>query len=696
MKKTVSLAYFMACGLAFAQAPTVSPTTLAFTYQYNNASNTLASKVTAKLTSTTTAMYVTVTPPTGWLSVTPITGSSPLALTVNANPTSLSPGTYNASIAIFTGAAGSACTTANCTTVPVTLTITNPPSSLLLSSPSGATYPITSTSVATAYTLALPYNSGTTAPYAEMDVSSTADIIPFTVTTAVAKAGTGTTGNWLRVSNLPPPGAAPATSTSGVASGSSIVPVYVMLDQSTLDTLDAINYTGTITIAPVTTGKSSSGSTSSTSFTVTVTLSVAPGQPSLSSVFPQKVPVILASPTITPVPPILTLFGDNFFNNGSWVFYQRPDASFHPLPTTWVSRKLLTATIPVADLTFPQVAANGETWNIIVVNGAPNSVPANSAAQSSPFAFSVTDPTQPYIQAVDNAASYLSSATQLGPPTPNPPTSVVSPREIVSIFGGNFGTNSICSNTPTSFPDGNNITQWQYPAVIASTTNLACAAIGVTFQAGSGTVYPASLLMATSNQINAIVPYELVQYSDGTPVTVSVSIVGVTNPATYNVVKMSFDPGIFTFGGNGQGQAAVLNVDATTGAVTVNGNANAPKGSPIEIFMTGLGDLAPYNTPAQQPPAPLTMVDGQVANAQATGPVSLLDNSYRVLIGGQSAPIFYAGTTGTGVAGLVQINAIVPPGTASGAQPITVEIGPVINGVVTARRSQTGVTINVK
>jgi uncharacterized protein (TIGR03437 family) len=68
------------------------------------------------------------------------------------------------------------------------------------------------------------------------------------------------------------------------------------------------------------------------------------------------------------------------------------------------------------------------------------------------------------------------------------------------------------------------------------------------------------------------------------------------------------------------------------------------------------------------------------------------------LIGGQSAPIFYAGTGGNSVAGLVQLNAIVPPGTTSGTQTLTVEIGPVdpTTGAVTARRSQTGVTINVK
>lgn len=690
MKKTFLLAYLLAWGgLAFAQAPTVDKTTVAFTYPYNNANNTLTAKVTAKLTTTTTVMTVGYTStPAGWLSVTPLSGSSPLVLIVTANPTSLSPGPYNGTITVYTGAA---CTTATCTTVPVTLTITNPASSLLLGSPANATVPLTATTSATAYTLALPFTSGGPLPTAEIDVSTTGDIIPFTVTTAVTKAGTGTVSNWLRVNNI---GSPVATSTSGVASGSSIVPITVTLDQSTLDTLDAINYTGSITIAPVKTGSSSG--TSSTSFTVTVTLSVAPGTPILCvnpappascavgqvPIFPISMPVFLGSSTVTPIPPILTLYGDNFFNNGSWAFYVRPDGTFHALPTTWVSRKILTATIPVVDLTPPQVSATGEIWNIVVVNGAPNTNPLNSAAQSSQAPFQVTDPTQPYIQSVVNAASYSPTATQLPIGTVNPYPSVVSPREIVSIFGLNFGPSSICSNTPAAFSDANGNPQTEYGQTIA-----ACNYIAVSFQVGADPSWPAPLIVATSNQINAIVPAEMGTYADGTTVVITVNLLNIAKQATYSATKMSFDPGIFTFGGNGEGQAAVLNVDPNTGAITVNGAANAPKGSAIEIFMTGLGDLAMLPTAP-----PLAMVDGQVA----TGPVALADNSYRVLIGGQSAPIFYAGTAGTGVAGLVQINAIVPPGTGSGAQSITVEIGPLANGAVTARRSQTGVTINVK
>ena len=707
MKRTVLLAYLFVFGaLAFAQYPTVDKTSVAFTYQYNSTSNSLTAKVTAKLTSTTTTMTVdyTSTPP-GWLSVTPLSGTSPLVLAVTANPTSLPPGTYTGTINVQNG-------TTYTTPVAVTLTITNPASSLLPSFPSTTVYTQTG---ATTYTVPLSYTSGGTAPKAEVDIGTTGDIIPFTATTAVTKAGTGTVANWLRVNT---PGSVPAIATSGVAAGSSIVPIYVTLDQSALNTLDAISYTGTITIAPVKTGSSSS--TTTTTYTVTITLSVSPGTPVLCipqtaaatadascnnvqvPVFPGQVPVVPTSATATAVPPILTLYGDNFFYNGSWVFYQRPDLTFHALPTTWVSREILTATIPILDLTPPtQVNATGETWSIVVVNGAPGTDPSNAHAVSSPATFGVTDPTMPNIQAVVNAASYLAAATQLPLGTPPPHPYVVSPREIVSIFGQNLGPTSICSNSPTAMTNngtpltdanGNPLTQY-------GTSIAACPNVAVAFTVGANPgspSYTAPLIMATANQINAIVPAELGQdpsgnpVPDGTSVTVTVAN-NSNNQATYSVVKMSFDPGIFTFGGNGQGQAAVLNVDPTTGAVTVNGATAATKGSAIEIFATGLGDLVNSYNPAANPPG---LADGQVALT----PVLLAEDSYRVLIGGQSAPIFYAGTGGNSVAGLVQLNAIVPPGTTSGTQTLTVEIGPVdpTTGAVTARRSQTGVTINVK
>jgi uncharacterized protein (TIGR03437 family) len=62
-------------------------------------------------------------------------------------------------------------------------------------------------------------------------------------------------------------------------------------------------------------------------------------------------------------------------------------------------------------------------------------------------------------------------------------------------------------------------------------------------------------------------------------------------------------------------------------------------------------------------------------------------------IDGQPAVVSYAGASPGAVAGLVQINAIIPPTVPTGAAiPVTVSVG----GAPTSRRSQPGVTISVK
>jgi len=77
----------------------------------------------------------------------------------------------------------------------------------------------------------------------------------------------------------------------------------------------------------------------------------------------------------------------------------------------------------------------------------------------------------------------------------------------------------------------------------------------------------------------------------------------------------------------------------------------------------------------------------------ATGALTVADSTVRVDIAGQPAVVSYAGTCPGAVAGLVQINAIVPPTVAAGAATsITVSIGT----AQTARQSQPGVTLVVK
>jgi len=663
MKRTVLAACLVAFGgRAFAQAPVLAPTSLNFSYLVNSGKFPPAAKLTATLPATvpsTTVMAVAFTSsPAGWLTVTPSGGYSPLTMSVTANPTSLSPGSYTGSVTVTAGNYQ--------TSITVTLAVTNPPSSLIVTSPnydplaSGSTIP----------SITFNYTSGGALPSAEVDVSTTGDIIPFSVATAVSKgSGSGTVTNWLRVSN----GGLPSTSTSGVAASGSNVKISVSPDQSTLNGLDAILYYATITIA-------AQNSVNGTA-TINVILNVSAGQPVFAAsnpIFPSSMAAFPVAPLVKPVDPVITLYGDNFFTSSSHVFMAQGNGVPVPLATTWLSRQVLQATIPAAYLTPPQSAPPPTVvWTVTVVNGAAGATPSNGAATTNPPAtFTVTDPTLPYVQSIVNAASYLSTAAQLGP-NANPvvsPNTAISPREIVSIFGGNLGPTTLVSATPVGSP-------LMYPTTIPGYPN-----VSVAFQVGQNSAMAAPLIMISANQINAIVPDGLSMYPTGTPVTVLVSNNGSTFSYTTNTIVPE-DPGIFTFGGNGQGQAAVLNFDASTGSVTVNGSKQAaPRGSAIEIYATGLGDLVPVNG------APLP--DGLVA----AGANKLLDDTYRVTIGGQSAAVFYAGTAGNGVAGLVQINAIVPPNSATGsAIPITVEIGPPTQaGAVTARRSQAGATIAVK
>ena len=60
-----------------------------------------------------------------------------------------------------------------------------------------------------------------------------------------------------------------------------------------------------------------------------------------------------------------------------------------------------------------------------------------------------------------------------------------------------------------------------------------------------------------------------------------------------------------------------------------------------------------------------------------------------VTIGGSNAQVLYTGAVSYSIAGLTQINAIVPPGlTAHGQLPVTVSIGGV--------QSQSGVTVAIE
>jgi hypothetical protein len=185
---------------------------------------------------------------------------------------------------------------------------------------------------------------------------------------------------------------------------------------------------------------------------VSVSLNVSAGPPTISSIFPST---IAAAPSSGRVPPVITIYGDNFFTNSS--VQLTPDGA-QPLPAlspTLLSRQVMQATLNPSYLTKPA------SFTLTVAN--PSTLSDPSPQQYS-VSFTVTDGTVPAINSIVNAASYLSSATWKGTPGLDPVpaqtlpgSSAVSPREIIAIFGQSIGPASVfpaqaSATFPATFP----------------------------------------------------------------------------------------------------------------------------------------------------------------------------------------------------------------------------------------------------
>ncbi len=652
---------------------TVSPASVTFSYQVGSATLPASTKMTVTLptgTASSTVVLAQASSTPAWLVVTPASGYSPLALTLTANPTGLAPGSYPGSIAISTFPASLSLT------IPVTLMVSNPPSSLVLISPSANYTPATSSSNGTltfAYTTGAPwpaFPATSAATSSEIDVASNGGTIPFTVTVAAA-GGTGAANTpvWVRVGPL---GSTPSgLTTSGVALSGSYVPITVLLDQTTVQSLLPGSYGATITIAPTTSG--------SAPITVSVNLVVSAGPPSLTSIYPA---VIVQDPAVDP---LITINGQNFFATsvvtieqqvgGACALNGAPVGTPTQLTATLLSQQVLEATIPHASA----LLQNPATLCVFVTNPAPPNNPAQ--APGGPATFTVLSSTAMAITAVTNAASYLLRSTQVGTDADPVATgqTAVSPGEIVSIFGRNLGplvaytvpltTVVGVQSFPTTVPD---------PANSLNNYRIAFTFWDVTLTpAGNHTVY-APIIMLSNNQINAVVPFELSTLVGTANSSVSVVVWdGASFTNTYPVLAVAEDPGIFTLGGLGTGQGAILNYSASSGSYTINSAKNAAsRGSTIVIYVTGMGTLV----------SPLA--DGVIASA-----TDVVNDPVQVTIGGQPAVVSYAGAAGGSVAGLIQINTIVPPTISTGA---TVSLTVAGGTAATARRSQANVTVAVQ
>ncbi len=205
----------------------------------------------------------------------------------------------------------------------------------------------------------------------------------------------------------------------------------------------------------------------------------------------------------------------------------------------------------------------------------------------------------------------------------------VAPGQIMTIFGAGIGPSSL-----TVTASGNLATTLANTQVMFGTT-------------------PAPLIYTQANQLSFIVPYSVVP---GTPVALTV----IYNSATSNAINLTVDfavPGFFTLDDSGSGPAAAINQDGTINSAT---NA-AQRGNVVVLYLTGEGQTNPAG------------IDGRI-DAGPLGPVPLLPVT--ATIGGVPALVQYMGGAPGSVAGLCQLNLLIPTGVAPGiAVPISITLG---------------------
>ncbi len=239
----------------------------------------------------------------------------------------------------------------------------------------------------------------------------------------------------------------------------------------------------------------------------------------------------------------------------------------------------------------------------------------------------------PTVTQISNAASYVSGS--------------ISPGELITIFGSAIGP-----TTPV---------QLTLTATGTVSTNIGNVQVLV-----NGVACP--LIYVSSTQVSAVVPYAVAIFQTA---QVYVTFLGQSSNAMQEAVATTA-PGLFTANASGTGPGAILNQN-----LSVNSPSNpAAPGSVVVLYLTGEGQTSPAG------------VTGSVTQALASPPYTpspLLPVA--ALVNNSPATIEFAGEAPGIVAGVLQVNVLIPVGTPAGAIPVAVSIG--------GRFTQNGVTVSV-
>jgi uncharacterized protein (TIGR03437 family) len=307
--------------------------------------------------------------------------------------------------------------------------------------------------------------------------------------------------------------------------------------------------------------------------------------------------------------------------------------------------------------TIEKILSNGTQFTIAgngTVGFSGDGGPATAAQLNMPYGVAVDSSGNVYV------ADFANMAIRQLTPAVSTVTAVnaasgvglaVSPGEIIALYGQSLGPPA----PATQQPDENGY----YGTQLAGAT--------VSFNGVN-----APLTYVSASQINAIVPYEV---ANTTMTTIQVNYQG-QNMASQTLPVVVVAPGIFTANSSGVGPASVINQDGSVNSAT---NQALP-GTVIAFFLTGEGQTNPGGVDGKTTPLP---------PAHAPAP----QQAVAVFLNGQQTQVPYAAEAPGLVAGIMQVNAQVPPNvvqnpsTSPVAVPLLMIVGPAF--------TQTGITVYV-
>ena len=294
----------------------------------------------------------------------------------------------------------------------------------------------------------------------------------------------------------------------------------------------------------------------------------------------------------------------------------------------------------------PAHAAQGMSAQVIATAGSPGSKQINGAL-SIPLAVR---------QATSNAAALPVAAVNAAAAASAMPNNVA-PCSYVAIYG-------------TGMADAGTSSAGTLP--LTTSLNNTQVLLGAT---------PLPLAYVSPTQVNGLIPCNLSPNASYQLLVQRGSTQSVPTPVT--VVELQ--PGIYSEDLSGSGQGAIQIAGSTLLAAPVGqGSRPAQRGTDyLAIYGTGLGPVRGSDGEPQPP-------DGAAA---APPTVYQTTNEVSVTVGGVDAPVVFSGLTPT-LAGLYQVNALVPPGAPSGdAIPVIVSVKDPQSGMVVQSNT---VTIAVK